>query len=968
LFTNRVRRSSALVAACLFGAGLLVAAPAAWASAPAATAASTPGYDCVVETPYAGSPAAFQPLRVCASFDKAGYSSGDVVKLTVSATNIGTGTAPGVLMRQGDTSGSDQWTGTPVGALITDGVGEDLPAGDTVVSEVDGYAADPAAGVVTFTAHVYQFQPNGAGSTFGDPVSISSSVTPATGDYRGLVFADGNGNGQPDTGEGLAGAQLTLTGPYDGINGNPAQTYQTASDAQGDFQLSGLPAGHYSVDASGPSGWFVRPGPDGQATVDSSGGTSRVLFPATPSPFPLQASLSFDKTGYQAGDTAQITINLTNTSGSDLHGIQSQCNPPGDGDGMWGKGAGWEVLQAPGLTVPADQTTTLHLSEIVPANAVGSPAGQVVLDCVFGPNPGYELTGVAEAHDSATVSAPANPVDFTLDMVDDNPLDGPVSFSPDLLDPASQDPVLTWAGQVSNLPAGSYDIDIAGAAGGWSLAPGQSNVLNTADISDGQTVDVHVVRTTTIAPPSAPLAAALSVDQENPENPLQAEASGLASSDGQSIDSYSFDFGDGTPATTNATGTAGHTYATAGTYTVTLTDTDASGNTASTTQQVVIGSPFVPLSPVRLLDTRSGTGAPRAAIGPGGQLSLTVTGGPADIPAGGLTAVVLNVTVANATAGSFLTVYPDGGSRPATSNLNYTAGQTIPNLVTVPVGTDGKVNFYNHSGNVDVIADVEGYYRTAANPESGHQYQAGYLVGQAPHRLLDTRNGTGAPIAPLTGGTPLNVNVLSGSGVPQGAPVRAVVLNVTVTNPSGGSYLVVYPDGSAASGASNLNFAPGQTISNSVIVPVPADGGIEFLNHSGTTDVVADVQGYYTGGAGGAFVPVAPTRLLDTRTGGGALATGGTRTLPVAGTPGVPDDASAAVLNTTVTDGTANGYLTVYPDGSALPTVSDINFDAGETIPNMVTAGIGPDGKVDFYNRFGSVDVLADLFGYFTRS
>jgi hypothetical protein len=325
------------------------------------------------------------------------------------------------------------------------------------------------------------------------------------------------------------------------------------------------------------------------------------------------------------------------------------------------------------------------------------------------------------------------------------------------------------------------------------------------------------------------------------------------------------------------------------------------------------------------------------------------------------------VTVTNPTAASFLTAYPDGSTRPATSNLNVTAGQTTPNLVTVPVGADGRVDFYNHTGSVDVIADVEGYYRTAATPEAGNPYQAGYLVGQAPQRLLDTRNGVGAPTAPLAGGRPLTVNVLSAPEVPQGVPIRAVVLNVTATNPSGAGNLVVYPDNTAPPGASNLNFTAGQTIANSVIVPVPADGGIDFLNHGGTVDVLADVQGYYTGGAGGAFVPVPPTRLLNTRSDGGALVANGTRALQVAGATGVPGDASAAVLNTTVTGGTANSFVTVYPDGSALPSVSNINFGAGQTIPNMVTTSIGANGKVDFYNHVGSVDVLADLFGYFTR-
>jgi PKD repeat protein len=964
MFTTRVRLSGALVATCLIGGGLVLAVPAA--------ADSLPPYGCVVEAPFPGDSGGFQPIRVCASFDKGGYSSGDVVKLTVSATNVGTATAHGVAMWQLNETGSDKWTGNPAGPLLTNDTGEDLPVGDTLVSEVDGYAADPASGVVTFSDSVYQFRPDGTGSTFGDPVSIGASVTAATGDYSGVAFKDNNSSGQLDPGEtGLAGAQITLNGPFDGINGNPAQTYTATSDAQGAFRLTGLPAGRYWVDATGPNGWYVRPGPDAQAVVDGSSGTNPDPFAATPNPLPLRATVSFDKTSYRAGDAAQVTINLTNTSSNDLHDIQAQCNPSGDNDGMWGEGAGWDALDVPGLTVPAGQTTTLHLSEIVPADAVGGITDKVYLDCFFGPNPGYELDGVAQAGTSATVSAPAKPVNFTVQLVGVDPLDSPMSCFVNLLDPASQDPMfnlLHGPGPVSNLPAGTYDVSVSKFGScGWTLAPGQSTVLNTADITNGQTVDIHVVRTTPLTPPAPPLAAVLSVDQADPENPMQVEVSGLKSTDALPIDSYSFDFGDGTDVTTNTAGLATHTYAQPGTYTITLTNHDTAGETASTTRKLVIGSPFVALAPHRLLDTRNGTGAPKTKVGPGGQVSLAVAGGQTGIPAGGLTAVVLNVTVTNSTAGGYLTVYPDGTSLPSTSSLNFTAGETIPNLVTVPVGADGKVNLYNHFGSVDVVADVEGYYRTATNPEGSNAFGPGYLLAQAPQRLLDTRDGTGALAAPLGAGTPLSVDILHEPGEPTSVPIRAVVLNVTATGSTKGGDLTVYPDGSGtAPVASNLNFTAGETIANSVIVPVPPDGRIQFLNLAGTVNVVADVQGYYVDGVGGGFVPVAPTRLLDTRSGGGgALGANAVRPLQVAGATGVPGDASAGVLNVTVAGSTAGGYLTVYPDGSAVPNASNINFGAGQTIANMVTVGIG-DGKVDFDNHFGTVDVVADLFGYFT--
>ncbi|HEX5115138.1 MAG TPA: PKD domain-containing protein [Pseudonocardiaceae bacterium] len=462
------------------------------------------------------------------------------------------------------------------------------------------------------------------------------------------------------------------------------------------------------------------------------------------------------------------------------------------------------------------------------------------------------------------------------------------------------------------------------------------------------------------------LVPSLAVVQAFPETPLKVNAEAGQSTDSLPITSFSFDYGDGTPPDVNDFSVSTHTYAAPGTYTVTVTEQDSGGTTASLSRPIVIGSPYVPVAPQRLLDTRVGTGAAKAKIGADAHVGLQVAGVDG-IPTTGITAVVLNVTATNPTASSFLTVYPDGTTRPTASNLNYTAGQTIPNLVTVPVGADGKVDFYNHVGSVDVIADIEGFYRMADTPEGpSGAFQAGYLVGEAPERLLDTRDGTGAPAAPLRGGVPLSVNTLTVPNIPQNVELRGVVLNVTVTNPSTSSNLTVYPDNTALPVASNLNFTAGETVSNSVIVPIAlGDGLINIVNHSGTADVIADVEGFYTEGPGGAFVPVAPTRLLDTRT-GSPIGPNTVRSLAVAGAAGIPASASAAALNVTATDANTSSFLTVYPDGAARPNASNINFSAGQTIPNMVTASIGSDGKVDFYNHVGSVDAIADVFGYFT--
>src|SRR5665648_265731 len=122
---------------------------------------------------------------------------------------------------------------------------------------------------------------------------------------------------------------------------------------------------------------------------------------------------------------------------------------------------------------------------------------------------------------------------------------------------------------------------------------------------------------------------------------------------------------------------------------------------------------FTPLSPSRLLDTRAGVGAPKAPVVAGGTVALQVTGR-GGVPASGVSAVVLNVTVTAPTRAGYLTVYANGTTRPTASNLNFIPGQTVPNLVIAPVGANGKVALYNGStGTVQLIADVSGWFRTA---------------------------------------------------------------------------------------------------------------------------------------------------------------------------------------------------------------------------------------------------------------
>ena len=110
---------------------------------------------------------------------------------------------------------------------------------------------------------------------------------------------------------------------------------------------------------------------------------------------------------------------------------------------------------------------------------------------------------------------------------------------------------------------------------------------------------------------------------------------------------------------------------------------------AQSAPALAVGSRFTPITPVRLLDTRSGLGAPTGMVGPEGPIELQV-GGVGGVPSAGVTAVVLNVTVTDPTVPGFVTVYPTGQPRPLASNLNFVAGQIVPNQVTVEVGSGGR--------------------------------------------------------------------------------------------------------------------------------------------------------------------------------------------------------------------------------------------------------------------------------------
>lgn len=379
--------------------------------------------------------------------------------------------------------------------------------------------------------------------------------------------------------------------------------------------------------------------------------------------------------------------------------------------------------------------------------------------------------------------------------------------------------------------------------------------------------------------------------------------------------------------------------------------------------QPTAGGALVPLSPTRILDTRLHQGA----VAPGALKSVDVQiTGQAHV-SGTATAVVLNVTAVNPGADGYLSVYPTGGTRSA-SSLNFLARQTVANLVTVKLGTSGKITVYNGSGRTtDLVADVAGYYL------SGTASQPGTFTAVNPSRVLNTRP-TG-----VAGNS--STIVQTAKAAPSGLPYDSVVLNVTAVAPKAGGHLTVYPAGSSSIPAtSNVNFLPGRNVPNMVTVPVdttgPTSGAVKIFNGSaGRTDLLADVAGYYRSGirsAHGSFQPLpAPTRILDTRrTAAGRVPSTSALSVRVTDQNGMALGGAgyvprAVVLNVSVIQPSAPGYLSVFPSDQSVPTASSVNFVPRTDIANQVIVPVGPDGRVVLYNRSGgSTDLLADVAGY----
>ena len=329
------------------------------------------------------------------------------------------------------------------------------------------------------------------------------------------------------------------------------------------------------------------------------------------------------------------------------------------------------------------------------------------------------------------------------------------------------------------------------------------------------------------------------------------------------------------------------------------------------------------------------------------------------------------------------TVGPPGPPTPSgtvgfTSNGTAISGCTAVTLSSsrtavcttsaLALGTDAIVATY--SGDTNYSGSSGGLSQIVNPVPSPVQFAA-----LTPCRVVDTRNANGPFGGPPIGGHSFRSFPLSQSGNPCGIPATAVAysLNVTVVPGPSLGYLTIWPAGEGQPVVSTMNSPDGRVKANAAIIPAGASSGSVSVYVTDTTNVILDIDGYFTPSTGSTleFYPLTPCRVVDTRhangdLGGPYLPGGQQRNFPVLeSTCGIPNSAKAYSFNFTAIPRTKSlGFLSVWPQGQPRPTVSTLNDPTGTIVANAAIVPAGGSGGITVYPT-DDTNLAIDVNGYF---
>jgi len=190
-----------------------------------------------------------------------------------------------------------------------------------------------------------------------------------------------------------------------------------------------------------------------------------------------------------------------------------------------------------------------------------------------------------------------------------------------------------------------------------------------------------------------------------------------------------------------------------------------------------------------------------------------------------------------------------------------------------------------------------------------------------------------------------------------GPDAAAVAVNVTAADPAAAGFLTVWPCDGDRPLASSVNFLAGQARGAQATTLLQQPNRQLCVFSNAATDVVVDLQGMFVATGGLQFDPTTPNRMLDTRV------TGRASTIPIQ----APAGAAAVAATLTVTGGATPGFLATYPCAGAVPTVSNVNWQAGETVAGAAFVPVAADGTFCVFTN-SPVDVIVDVTGVFSAT
>lgn len=355
-----------------------------------------------------------------------------------------------------------------------------------------------------------------------------------------------------------------------------------------------------------------------------------------------------------------------------------------------------------------------------------------------------------------------------------------------------------------------------------------------------------------------------------------------------------------------------------------------SGSAAALPAPAGVESDVVPVGPTRVLDTRDD---PPGRLSAGQVVEVDVS---AEVP-DGATAAAVYVTAAGPGDRGFLTVYDCDAARPTASSVNYAALTTRGAVTITPLSSSGSFCVFTRSA-TDLVVDLQ----AAFVPSGADGVRFSPLA--TPDRLLDTRDAGRAEILEIA--------------VPDGAEVVSVNLAAIGTGRRG--FLTAYPCTPDVPVIASVNHGESEVVGGTAFVPVSDDGTICVYVKSGA-HVTVDLTGTFAADGELVFVPVAPTRTIDTRTGIGGWGPihgrGQTIDARVA-----PDDAEAVSGTLTLVEPLKPGHLRAFSCGD-LPETANVNAAAGQVLANSLTTGLASGGELCLFAR-SATNTVFDTTGW----